>query len=78
MQRYEDSERAIEQSGRGMCLSRDYFDVTNRFGTRYRARIMRRGGHDYCFVFATMPSIRIEGVSPSSSEIDRVRQWEAF
>lgn len=73
-----DSTRAIEHSNRSMCLSRNTFEVVTRNGKRYRARIMRKAGRDYEYVFAGMPSIRIEGVAPGSREIDSVSIWEAF
>jgi len=76
--RYSDSTRAIEASRSSACLSDDTFDVVGKNGKRYRARIMRRAGRDYCYVFAGMPSVTIPGIYPTSSEIDRVTWWEAF
>ena len=77
-ERSEDSQRAIEASRSGMCLSTNTFDVVTKDGKRVRARIARRANRDYCYVFAGMPSTEIPHLYPSSSDIDRVRQWEAF
>ena len=77
-ERSEDSTRAIEASRNGMCLSTNTFDVVCKDGRQVRARIMRRAGRDYCYVFAGMPSTEIPHLYPSSSDIDRVRTWEAF
>lgn len=74
---YSDSTRAIEASRSSACLSADTFEVVAR-GKRYRARIMRRANRDYVYVYAGVPSIAIEGISPTSSDIDSVRRWEAF
>ena len=76
-ERNEDYQRAIEASQWGKCISRDYFEVVVR-GKPYRARIVRRSGRDYAYVFASSPSIEIKGIYPCSSDIDRVREWEAF
>lgn len=77
-ERNEDSTRAIEASRWNMCISRNLFDVRGKDGRQYKARIMRRAGRDYEYVFAGMPSTAIPGVYPTSSDIDRVREWEAF
>jgi len=77
-ERSEDSSRAIEASRSGMCISTNLFDVRGKDGRQYKARIMRRANRDYEYVFAGMPSTAIPGVYPCSSDIDRVREWEAF
>lgn len=76
-ERNEDSQRAIEASRSGMCISTNLFDVKARNGKWYKARIMRRANRDYCYVYASSPSLEM-GLYPSSSEVDRVREWEAF
>ena len=77
-ERNEDYQRAIEASRWDTCLSTNIFDVRDKNGKVYRARISRRAGRDYTYVFASMPTMEIKGVHPSSSDIDRVREWEAF
>ncbi len=76
-ERSEDSTRAIEASRSGMCLSSNLFDVKARNGKWYKARIMRRAGRDFTFVYASSPSLEM-GIDPSSTDIDRVREWEAY
>ena len=76
-ERSEDSQRAIEASRSGMCLSTNTFDVVTKDGKRVMARIARRANRDYCFVYASSPSLEM-GLYPSSSDVDRVREWEAF
>ena len=76
-ERSEDSSRAIEASRSGMCISTNLFDVRGKDGRQYKARIMRRANRDYCFVYASSPSLEM-GLYPSSSDVDRVREWEAF
>lgn len=76
--KYTNTTKAIEASKRSACLSDDTFGVVAKNGKRYRARIMRRANRDYCYVFASMPSVAIPGIYPASSDIDRVTWWEAF